>query len=98
MHGKGRSNRRSGRNDFCRLSDYAQGQRGRIVQIQGDDQSRRRLSEMGFTRGIEVLVVKSAPLLDPIEYIVKGYHISLRRDLAAHVLMDPPNREASANE
>lgn len=76
-----------------KLSDYLEGQTGRIVQVQGDDNSRRRMCEMGFVRGSEVRVVRQAPLKDPVEYFVKGYCVSLRRDQAAQIVMDQPNME-----
>lgn len=75
------------------LSDYLEGQTGRIVQVRGDDDSRRRMCEMGFVRGSEVRVVRQAPLKDPVEYFIKGYHVSLRRDQAAQIVMDRPNME-----
>jgi Fe2+ transport system protein FeoA len=81
-----------------RLSDYLEGQTGLIVEVQGDAASRRRMSEMGFIRGSEVKVVKDAPLKDPVEYLVKGYHVSLRRDQAAQILMDRPKVEQRSHE
>ena len=56
------------------------------------------MTEMGFTKGAEVKVVKAAPLTDPVEYIIKGYHVSLRREQAEHIIMEPPSLEASINE
>jgi Fe2+ transport system protein FeoA len=41
--------------------------------------------EMGLVRGETVLVERLAPLGDPIEFFVKGYHVSLRRDDAQHI-------------
>jgi Fe2+ transport system protein FeoA len=41
--------------------------------------------EMGFVRGETVLVERVAPLGDPVEFFVKGYHVSLRRDDAWHI-------------
>lgn len=84
--------------ETVRLTDYNPGQRGCIVRVQGDNESRRRLSEMGFTRGVEVLVVRNAPLTDPVEYMIKGYHVSLRKEQAAEIVMDRPVTEAGANE
>jgi Fur family ferric uptake transcriptional regulator len=43
---------------------------------------------MGFLRGTEVYVEKYAPLKDPIELILKGYHVSLRVDEAAHIQVE----------
>jgi Fe2+ transport system protein FeoA len=46
--------------------------------------------EMGFLPGAEVAVVKYAPLRDPVEFVVKGYHVSLRREEAERVLVAEP--------
>jgi Fe2+ transport system protein FeoA len=81
-----------------KLSDYTQGQRGKIIRVRGEQHSRQRMSEMGFTRGIEVQVVKNAPLMDPIEYLLKGYHVSLRKEQAACILMDQPITEETTHE
>jgi ferrous iron transport protein A len=77
-----------------RLSNYGPGQKGTIFQICGDPDFRRRMMEMGFTRGTEVMVVKYAPLSDPVEFVVKGYHITLRRAQAADILMSEPGQAA----
>ncbi|MEE9401993.1 MAG: FeoA domain-containing protein, partial [Desulfobacteria bacterium] len=58
------------------------------VRVQGEGPFRRRLLEMGFLRGTEVYVEKYAPLKDPIELILKGYHVSLRVDEAARIQVE----------
>ncbi|HID29357.1 MAG TPA: ferrous iron transport protein A [Desulfobacterales bacterium] len=70
------------------LSDLRQGQTATVVRIGGDGPFRRRLLEMGFLRGTEVYVEKYAPLRDPIELILKGYHVSLRVDEATHIQVE----------
>jgi Fe2+ transport system protein FeoA len=50
---------------------------------------RRRLLEMGFVRGERVRVEKLAPLGDPMELVIKGYHLSLRREESACILVVP---------
>ena len=70
------------------LSDLRQGQTATVARIGGDGPFRRRLLEMGFLRGTEVYVEKYAPLRDPIELILKGYHVSLRVDEAAHIQVE----------
>lgn len=65
-----------------KLSDLKTGQVGTIVTVGGHGEFRRRITEMGFVRGKRVIVVKNAPLLDPIEYNIMGYEVSLRRDEA----------------
>jgi Fe2+ transport system protein FeoA len=77
-----------------RLSNYKPGDKGTILQVCGDPDFRLRMMEMGFIRGTEVQVVKYAPLSDPIEFVIKGYHITLRRDQAADILMQEPEKAA----
>ena len=67
------------------LSEVREGQTATVVRVGGDGPFRRRLLEMGFLRGTEVYVEKYAPLKDPIELILKGYHLSLRVDEAARI-------------
>ena len=67
------------------LSELKQGQTATIVCVGGNGPFRRRLLEMGFLRGTEIHVEKYAPLRDPIELILKGYHVSLRVEEAALV-------------
>ncbi|MFH0825080.1 MAG: FeoA family protein [Pseudomonadota bacterium] len=77
-----------------RLSNYRPGEKGKIVRICGKPDFRLRLMEMGFIRGTEVKVVKYAPLTDPIEFELKGYHVTLRRDDASDIIMDQPENAA----
>lgn len=56
-----------------------------VVRVQGDGAFRQRLLEMGFVRGAKVTVLKNAPLLDPVEYMIMGTHISLRHSEAAQI-------------
>jgi Fe2+ transport system protein FeoA len=70
------------------LSRLAEGQRARIVAIGGGGALRRRIMEMGMTRGTELLVEKYAPLRDPLEVIVKGFHVSLRVEEAAQIAVE----------
>jgi Fe2+ transport system protein FeoA len=76
--------------ETVRLSSYKPGERGTVVQVCGRPETRLRLMEMGFVRGAEVRTVKDAPLNDPVEYVIKGYHVSLRRVEASDILMNPP--------
>jgi len=57
------------------------------VQAQGS--VRQRLLEMGFIRGARLRVEKLAPLGDPMELVIKGYHLSLRRDESSCILVQP---------
>ncbi len=64
------------------LSDLSTGQCGVIVRVAGHGGFRKRIVEMGFVKGKTVKVVLNAPLMDPIEYEIMGYKISLRREEA----------------
>jgi Fe2+ transport system protein FeoA len=77
------------------LSRLKEGERGVIIKVQGSGPFRKRLQEMGFIKGTEVFVEKYAPLRDPVELIVKGYHVSLRVEEAAQVLMERQGQEAA---
>ena len=70
------------------LSEMKEGQTGKIARIGGNGRLRRRLLEMGLLRGTDIHVEKYAPLRDPMELIVKGYHVSLRVEEAAQILVD----------
>ncbi len=76
-----------------RLSELKKGQTGRIVRVGGQGVLRRRLLEMGLIKGTLVYVEKYAPLKDPIELIVKGYHVSLRVEEAAQVILEEVGQE-----
>ena len=61
------------------LDELAQGASAVVVRIGGTGELRRRLMDMGVTRGVEIEVLKAAPMGDPIEYRLRGYHLSLRK-------------------
>ena len=71
------------------LSSLVPGQLAEILRVGGNRFVRLRLMEMGFIRGESVFVERVAPLGDPIEYRIKGYHLSLRRADAQHILVQP---------
>ena len=64
------------------LFDLQQSQKGIITKVKGRGAFRKRIKEMGFVKGKEITVVKSAPLYDPIEYRILDYDVSLRRSEA----------------
>ena len=55
------------------------GETAKVVKLHGEGAVRRRIMDMGLTKGVEVYVRKVAPLGDPIEITVRGYELSLRR-------------------
>lgn len=73
----------------CRLNQLGVGCGARVVAVEGEAGLRRRLLEMGFCGGATVECIRRAPLGDPIEFRVRGYHLSLRGDQAKHVTVEP---------
>ena len=55
------------------------GQSAKIVRLNGVGAVKRRIMDMGLTKGVEIFVRKVAPLGDPIEVTVRGYELSLRK-------------------
>lgn len=61
------------------LKDVPVGKSARVVKLHGEGAIKRRIMDMGITKGIEVFVRKVAPLGDPMEISVRGYELSLRK-------------------
>jgi ferrous iron transport protein A len=76
------------------LDKLAPGESGRVVRVHGRGAVRRRLVDMGLTSGAVIDVVKLSPLGDPVEYRLRGYHLSLRsseaKTIEVEVLSDSP--------
>jgi len=67
------------------LEEVKIGQTVRIARLRGEGAVKRRVMDMGLTKGTEVTVRKIAPLGDPIELTVRGYELSVRKDDAAAI-------------
>lgn len=65
------------------LNDIPVGAATRIVRLHGEGAVKRRIMDMGLTKGAEVAVRKVAPLGDPLELTVRGYELSIRKGEAA---------------
>lgn len=61
------------------------GQWATITRVNGAGALRRRFIEMGIVKGETILIERHAPLGDPVEYFIKGYHLALRKEEAAHI-------------
>jgi Fe2+ transport system protein FeoA len=61
------------------------GQRATIARINGESALRRRFAEMGIIKGETILIERNAPMGDPVEYFIKGYHLALRREESAQI-------------
>ena len=62
------------------LKQVAIGDTVKVVKLHGQGATKRRIMDMGITRGTQLKVVKEAPLGDPMELELRGYHLSLRRE------------------
>lgn len=70
------------------LADLEPGQDATITRVQGQGTLRRRLMDLGLISGTPVTMERSAPLGDPLEILVKGSHLSLRRKEASAVQVE----------
>ena len=61
------------------LRDVKVGETVKVVKLHGEGAVKRRIMDMGLTKGTEVFVRKAAPLGDPVELTVRGYELSLRK-------------------
>lgn len=61
------------------LKNVKVGKRVRVVKVRGEGAVKRRIMDMGITKGVEIYIRKVAPLGDPIEINARGYELSLRK-------------------
>ena len=69
------------------LKDVQVGEKATVKKLEGEGAVKRRIMDMGLTKGTEVFVRKVAPLGDPIELTVRGYELSLRKADAERILV-----------
>ena len=67
------------------LKDVRVGETVTVAKLHGEGPVKRRIMDMGITKGVEIFVRKVAPLGDPVEITVRGYELSIRRADAACV-------------
>lgn len=67
------------------LKDVKVGESAVVVKLRGEGATKRRIMDMGLTRGVEVRVRKVAPLGDPMELNVRGYELSVRKSDAEQI-------------
>jgi Fe2+ transport system protein FeoA len=70
------------------LKELEPNEKGKVVKVGGRGSVHRRLLDMGLVAGTEVEVERVAPLGDPIEVKVKGYHLTLRKEEAANIQVE----------
>ncbi len=69
------------------LKDVKPGVTATVIDILGQGALKKRLIDMGITPGVKILVRKIAPLGDPIEINLRGYELSLRKEIAKNILV-----------
>lgn len=70
------------------LKQMKVGETATVQRLQGEGSVKRRIMDMGITKGTSVFVRKVAPLGDPVEVTVRGYELSLRKDDADMILVE----------
>jgi len=70
------------------LKDVNVGETVKVVKLDGEGAVKRRIMDMGLTKGVEVYVRKIAPLGDPVEVTVRGYELSVRKADAEMIIVE----------
>ena len=70
------------------LKDVKTGDTAKVVKVCGEGAVKRRIMDMGITKGVEIFVRKVAPLGDPVEVTVRGYELSVRKADAEMILVE----------
>ena len=67
------------------LGEIKIGKSAKVIKLHGEGAIKRRIMDMGITKGVEIYVRKVAPLGDPIELTVRGYELSIRKEDAEKI-------------
>ena len=70
------------------LKEISNGSTVKVVKLIGEGAVKRRIMDMGITKGVEIFVRKSAPFGDPVEVTVRGYELSLRKADTEMILVE----------
>lgn len=76
------------------LKDAAIGSTVKVIKLRGEGAVKRRIMDMGITKGVEIFVRKAAPLGDPIELNLRGYELSLRKADAENIEVEPVSADS----
>ena len=76
------------------LKEVPCGKTARVTKLTGEGPVKRRIMDMGITKGVDIYVRKVAPFGDPVEVTVRGYELSLRKADAEMILVDMENMRA----
>ena len=80
--------REEGKGKMKTLKEISCGQTVKVLKLTGEGPVKRRIMDMGITKGVEIFVRKVAPLGDPIEVTVRGYELSLRKADAEMIIVE----------
>jgi ferrous iron transport protein A len=69
------------------LDTLKPGEKARITKVRVKGSARRKLFDMGMVAGAEIELVRNAPLGDPMDYRIKGYHLSIRKEEASQIFI-----------
>ena len=78
---------------IMQFKDMKVGDQATVIKLTGEGQLRKRLLDMGLTKGVTVTVVRIAPLGDPIEIELRGFRLTLRKHEASIVELEPVQKE-----
>lgn len=78
--------------DIMTLKDVSIGKTVKVLKLNGEGALRRRIMDMGITKGVKITVRKVAPLGDPLELTVRGYELSLRKSDAELIEVTEANK------
>ena len=67
------------------LKEVSIGQTARVIRLHGEGALKRRIMDMGITKGVDITIRKAAPLGDPIEITLRGYELSIRKTEAENI-------------
>lgn len=70
------------------LKEIKCGDTVKVIKLEGEGPVKRRIMDMGITKGVEIFVRKVAPLGDPVEVTVRGYELSLRKADASMIIVE----------
>lgn len=69
------------------LDTLKPGEKARITKVRVRGSARRKLMDMGMVAGTDIELVRNAPLGDPMDYNIKGYHLSIRKEEAKQIFI-----------
>ena len=70
------------------LREAKVGETVKVVKLNGEGPVRKRIMDMGITKGVEIFIRKVAPLGDPVEVNVRGFELTLRKDEAERIMVE----------